>query len=277
MSWTEETNYKSEQVDNDKVALGLKDVENALNKNNLLVENLLNEQKNYKEELSQALNNQFNQAINDLKNQKKEDWEVLASNFVNRLNDSTKEITNSQLETAQEEIDKNFAQKEQRLNNLISNIESAEHALNLLNNRINNIKSTERLQKQKQFFQEIVFILGAIIASLGTLLLVFAFCSALYSFGWHSIWHWKQITPVYNAPTFQKGLFITIKVILSILFFILGVLVMFSPLAIYHKFLNGIQNSYRGFGGWLNKMFIKKWDSSSVFFLSIRKIREHKN
>lgn len=258
MSWTEETNYKSEQVDNDKVALGLKDVENALNENNALVNRLLKEQKTYKEELSKALNNQFNQAINDLKNQKKEDWEALASNFVKRLNDSTKEITNSQLETAQEEIDQNFAQKEQRLNNLIFNIESAEQALNFLNNRINNIKSTERLQKQKQFFQEIIFILGAIIASLGTLLLVFAFCSALYSFGWHSIWHWKQITPVYNAPTFQKALFIAIKVFLSILFFIFGILVMFFPLAIYHKFLNGIKNSYRGFGGWLNKVFIRK-------------------
>lgn len=258
MSWTEDMNYKSKQVDNDKVALGLKDVENALNKNNALVKTLQKEQKTYKEELSKALNIQFNQAINDLKNQKKEDWEDLASNFVNRLNDSTKEITNSQLETAQEEIDKNFTQKEQRLNNLISNIESAEQALNFLNNRINNIKSTERLQKQKQFFQEIIFILGAIIASLGTLLLVFAFCSTLYSFGWHSIWHWKQITPVYNAPTFQKALFIGIKVILSILFFIFGVLVMFFPLAIYHKFLNGIKKRYRGFGGWLNKVFIRK-------------------
>ncbi|QEX47704.1 hypothetical protein FTN78_p080003 (plasmid) [Lactococcus lactis subsp. lactis bv. diacetylactis] len=53
--------------------------------------------------------------------------------------------------------------------------------------------------------------MGAIIASLGTLLLVFAFCSTLYSFGWHSIWHWKQITPVYNAPTFQKAYSLPLK------------------------------------------------------------------
>lgn len=258
MSWTEETNYNMEEVDNEKVALGLKDVEKELNKIYKLAETLQKEQKEYKEKLLNQHRDLIEKEKQALRKAKHEDLEALASEFALQIQGKANKGVSDYFSSIEKSLNNHLMAKEEQVGTIGKDIENLQSHLSFLNNRINNIKSTEKLKKQKQFFQEIVFILGAIIASLGTLLLVFAFCSALYSFGWHSIWHWKQITPVYNAPNFQKALFIGIKAILSVLFFIFGVLVMFSPLAIYHKFLKGIQHSYRGFDGWLNKVFIRK-------------------
>ena len=258
MVWTENMNYKSEEVDNEKVALGLKDVANELNKIYKLAETLQKEQKDYSENLLKQHSDLLEKEKQALRKAKKEDLEALASEFALQIQGKADKGVTEYFSSIEKSLNNHLMAKDEQVGTLGQDIDNLKSRLNFLNNRIDNIKSTERLQKQKQFFQEIVFILGAIIATLGTLLLVFAFCSALYSFGWHFIWHWKQITPVYNAPTFQKVLFIGIKAILSILFFIFGLLIMFFPLAIYHNFLNRIENSYRGFGGWLNKIFIRK-------------------
>ncbi|MGY0187310.1 hypothetical protein, partial [Lactococcus petauri] len=60
MSWTEENNTNMSEAESDKVALGLKDVENELKKNNRLVSNLRKEQKEYSEKLKQEHQNILN-------------------------------------------------------------------------------------------------------------------------------------------------------------------------------------------------------------------------
>lgn len=90
MSWTDES--ASNQQENELVLIGLKDVQNELNKNNKLVKNLQKEKKTYKEELFQAVKTQFQQTINTLENQKTEDLEVLASKFANQLRENSQEV-----------------------------------------------------------------------------------------------------------------------------------------------------------------------------------------
>ncbi|MGL5957631.1 MAG: hypothetical protein ACRCZZ_03400, partial [Phocaeicola sp.] len=136
-------------------------------------------------------------------------------------------------------------------------IERSNERLENLKNRLEQYETNTKNKKQREFLQEVMLVIGAIIASIGVLLLIFAFSSALYSFGWHSIWTWQALELSFNAPTWQKALFIILKVLLSVTFFLVGVVVMFLPLMAFQQFLQAIDYKYRGFAGRLNKFFNK--------------------
>lgn len=256
MSWTDENNMN--EAENDKVALGLKDVENELKKNNQLVNSLRKEQKEYSEKLTQEHQTILNQEIKTLRNQKTEDLEDLAFKFNQKVQKQGKEWTNHYLKSAQKTVQDNFSEKEQALNALNQDIWSALRRLKGINNRLDTVEANQKTTKQKEILQESMLVLGAIIASIGTGLLIWAVVSVLYSFGFHSIWEWKAATPAKDAPTLQQAFSVIFKGLLSIGFFLLGLVVMFTPLGIYHAFLKSIEYKYNGIKGWLNKIFLRK-------------------
>ncbi|MFK4927057.1 hypothetical protein ACI1TM_10565 [Lactococcus garvieae] len=193
-----------------------------------------------------------------MRNQKTEDLEDLAFKFNQRVQKQGKEWTDQYLQSAEERIKENFSNKDQALEALNQDIWSAQRRLKVLDERLNTMETNQKTAKQKEFLQEGMLVLGAIIASIGTGLLIWAFVSALYSFGFHSIWEWQAATPEKNAPGVQQALAILLKSLLSMVFFLLGTAVMCAPLGLYHAFLKSIEYKYRGIKGWLNRVFLRK-------------------
>ncbi|MGY0187297.1 hypothetical protein, partial [Lactococcus petauri] len=196
--------------------------------------------------------------IQALRNQKTEDLEDLAFKFNQRVQKQGKEWTKKYLQSAEKTVKENFTAKDQALEALNQDIWSAQRRLKVLDERLNTMETNQKTAKQKEFLQEGMLVLGAIIASIGTGLLIWAFVSALYSFGFHSIWEWQAATPEKNAPGVQQALAILLKSLLSIVFFLVGTAVMFAPLGIYHTFLKSIEHKRYGIKGWLNKVFLRK-------------------
>lgn len=193
-----------------------------------------------------------------MRKQKTEDLEDLAFKFTQKVQNQGKEWTNHYLKSAEKTVKENFSAKDQALNELNQEIINAYQRITGLNDRLNTIENNQKTAKQKELLQEGMLVLGALIATIGTGLLIWAFASALYSLGWHSIWQWQAATPAQNAPTLQQALSVIFKVLLSIGFFLIGVAVMFAPLGIYHAFLKSIEYKYRGIKGWLNRVFLRK-------------------
>ncbi|NHI66529.1 hypothetical protein ET005_10585 [Lactococcus petauri] len=184
--------------------------------------------------------------------------EDLAFKFNQRVQKQGKEWTKKYLQSAEKTVKENFTAKDQALEALNQDIWSAQRRLKVLDERLNTMETNQKTAKQKEFLQEGMLVLGAIIASIGTGLLIWAFVSALYSFGFHSIWEWQAATPEKNAPGVQQALAILLKSLLSIVFFLVGTAVMFAPLGIYHTFLKSIEHKRYGIKGWLNKVFLRK-------------------
>ena len=193
-----------------------------------------------------------------MRNQKTEDVEALAFKFTQKIQNQGKEWTNQYLKSAEKTIKENFSAKVQALNELNQEIIEASRRIKGLNDRLNTIENNQKTAKQKELLQEGMLVLGALIATIGTGLLIWAFVSALYSFGFHSIWEWQAATPAQDAPTLQQAFSVIFKVLLSIGFFLIGVVVMFAPLGIYHAFLKSIEYKHYGIKGWLNKVFLRK-------------------
>lgn len=193
-----------------------------------------------------------------MRNQKTEDLEDLAFKFTQKVQNQGKEWTNQYLQTAEKTVKENFSAKNQALEELNLDIFSVQRRIKVLDERLNMIETHQKTARQKEWLQEGMLVLGALIATIGTGLLIWAFVSALYSFGFHSIWEWKAATPEKNAPSVQQALAILLKSLLSIGFFLLGTAVMFAPLGIYHAFLKSIEYKYRGIKGWLNRIFLRK-------------------
>lgn len=183
--------------------------------------------------------------------------EDLASRFNQNLENQGKEWTKQYLESIEKTVKENFSAKDQAINEMNLDIFSAQQRLRVLHERLDTLETNQRTAKQKEFLQESMIVLGALIATIGTGLLIWAFVSALYSFGWQSIWQWQAATPDKNAHAVQQALAIGLKSLLSIAFFLLGTAIMFAPLGIYHAFLKSIQYKYRGIRGRLNKIFLK--------------------
>lgn len=125
--------------------------------------------------------------------------------------------------------------------------------LNGLKRTLTATQNQQRNQRVKEVIQDVLFVLGAFVASLGVLILIFAFFTTLYSFGWHHIWAGFKLS--FHAPTWEKGLTLAVKVVFSIGYFLLGLFLMFTPLMAYQKFLQGIEYRYTGIAGRLNKFF----------------------
>lgn len=193
-----------------------------------------------------------------MRSQKTEDLEDLAFKFNQRVQNQVKEWTNKYLQSAEETVKANLSEKEQALNALNQDIWSAQRRLKVLDERLTTIETNQKTSKQKEVLQEGMLVLGAIIASIGTGLLIWAFASSLYSLGVLSIWEWKAATPAKDAPNLQQGLALIFKVLLSIGFFLIGLVVMFAPLGIYHAFLKSIEYKYKGIKGRLNKIFLRR-------------------
>lgn len=257
MSWTEENNYNMTEAEKDKVALGLKDVENELSKNNKLVQALRKEQKDYNEQLLNKHRETLTKEIQVLTSQKTKDLEDLASEFSRQVTLNAQKNVEQYFATIEEQLKLNIDRKSAQVDALNLDIERTEEELRRLKTELEQYKINAKNKKQKEFLQEFMLVIGAIIASIGVLLLVFAFSSALYSFDWHSIWTWQALDLSFNAPTWQKALFIILKVLLSVTFFLVGVVVMFLPLMAFQKFLQAIHYKYHGFAGRLNKFFNK--------------------
>lgn len=184
--------------------------------------------------------------------------EDLAFKFNQRIQNQGKEWTNKYIQSAEKTVKENFSAKEKALEELNQDIFSAQRRFRVLEERLDRMETNQKTARQKEFLQEGMLVLGAIIASIGTGLLIWAFVSALYSFGFHGIWEWQAATPEKNAPGVQQALAVGLKSLLSIVFFILGIIVMFAPLGIYHAFLRSIEYKYRGIKGWLNRIFLRK-------------------
>lgn len=184
--------------------------------------------------------------------------EELAFKFNQRIQSQGKEWTNKYIQSAEKTVKENFSAKEKALNDINQDIFSAQRRIKVLDERLDRMETNQKTAKKKEFLQEAMLVLGALIASIGTGLLIWAFVSALYSFGFHSIWEWQAATPEKNAPGVQQALAILLKSLLSIVFFLLGTAVMFAPLGIYHTFLKSIEYKYRGIKGWLNRVFLRK-------------------
>lgn len=175
-----------------------------------------------------------------------------------KVQNQGKEWTNKYLQSAEETGKTNFSEKEKALNALNQDIWSAQRRLKVLDERLITIETNQKTRKQKELLQEGMLVLGAIITSIGTGLLIWAFASSLYGLGVHNIWEWKAATPAKDAPNLQQGLAIIFKVLLSISFFLIGLVVMFAPLGIYHAFLKSIEYKYNGIKGRLNKIFLRR-------------------
>lgn len=181
----------------------------------------------------------------------------LASKMTQQIQSQGKEWTKAYLDSAQEALNEDRISQRKKLTQLTQDIELAQNKLLRLDMYLEEVQTNQRTAKQKEFLQETMLVLGAIIATIGTGILIWAFISVLYSFGLHSIWEWKAATPHKNAPGVQQALAIALKSLLSIGFFLLGTAIMFAPLGFYHAFLKSIQYKYRGIRGKLNKIFLR--------------------
>lgn len=184
--------------------------------------------------------------------------EDLAFKFNQRVQKQGKEWTNKYLQSAEKTIKENFSAKDQALKDLNQEIIAAYRTITGLNERLDNLEANQKIARRKELLQDGMLVLGALIASIGTGLLIWAFVSALYSFGFHSIWEWKAATPEKNASSVQQALAILLKSLLSIVFFLVGTAMMFAPLGIYHTFLKSIEHKRYGIKGWLNRVFLRK-------------------
>ena len=258
MSWTDENNDNLSSQEKNLVSLGLRDVENALNKNNKLVKTLQKEQSEYKETLFQAVKAQFRAEMTTLENQKKEDMAVLASKFEQKMTNQAQEKANDFLESIADQLNKTLDLKTKQVNDLNQAIIDTQEELQYLKSEVQTVKTAQKNQKFKEVLQDFMLVLGAIIATFGAILLIFAFSSSLYSFGWHNIWTWETFTPHYQDPMPLKVIAIVFKIVFSIAWFMLGVFIMFLPLMAYQKFLQSLNYKYKGIAGKLNKFFNKQ-------------------
>ncbi|XJT38167.1 hypothetical protein LLUC7005_13150 (plasmid) [Lactococcus lactis subsp. lactis] len=181
--------------------------------------------------------------------------EALASKVSSYLSEMAKKQADDYILSVSNQVNANLNEKNHDIYELGVAIRSSKDEMNNLRSLIGTYDSEQKNKKKKDFVQELMFVLGAFLALMGVALMVYAFSSALYEAGISHIWTWDIIALKYTTPTWQKGLFIIIKVILSLTLFMIGVFFMFLPLMAFKMFLVRLDYKYKGFGAKLNKFF----------------------